>query len=134
MRFTNVTVWVRDPHALRDLYGNHFGMRCETETPRFVLLESDGGAAIGFHLGEPVANPSAVQFHIEVDDLDRHYETMGAAGVAFDGSPVVQPWGVRSVSCFDPASHSVELVEAQPPRRPADASSSSQSIGEDVAL
>jgi catechol 2,3-dioxygenase-like lactoylglutathione lyase family enzyme len=123
-----------DPRSTygRDWYVKHFEMTCATETTRFVLLEGDGGAAIGFDVGEPLANPSAVQFHVEVDDLDRRFESMRASGVDFDGEPTVQPWGVRSVSCLDPGGHSVELVEAGHSRPAAEASLASQSIGDDV--
>jgi hypothetical protein len=35
-------------------YATHFGMTVLQETPRFVLLGSDGGASIGFHVGDPL--------------------------------------------------------------------------------
>ena len=111
MRFFNVTVWTADPEALRDWYVQHLDLRCTVSSPRFVQLEGEGGAAIAFHVGEPLGNPSAVQFHLEVDDLDRQFETMQANGIDFDGVPVDHPWGVRSVACLDPAGHSVELVQ-----------------------
>ena len=112
MRFTNVAVWVRDPREVGAWYEKHLGFRRATETPRFVLLEGDGDAAIAFHEGDALANPSSVQLHVEVDDLDAQYDTMKANGVVFDGEPADRPWGVRSVACADPAGHSVEIVQA----------------------
>ena len=113
MKFFNVTVWVSDPAKLRDWYEKHLGFRCTTDSAKFVLLEGDDGATIAFHAGTPVGRPRSVQFHIEVDDLDRVFREMTANGVVFDGEPKLQPWGVRSVACLDPAGHSVELVQKQ---------------------
>ena len=110
MRFTTVTVWISDPSVLRDWYTTHFGMTVVEETPRFVLLRSDGGAAIGFHVGEPVATPGRIQFHLEVGDVDEEYRRLSEQGVAFEGPPVDRPWGVRSTATSDPAGHSVELT------------------------
>ena len=112
MKVSNVTVWVREPALLRDWYVKHLGFRAEIETARFVTLGADGETTIAFHEGEPLVNPSAIQFHIEVSDLDALFMAMRASGVSFDGEPEVRPWGVRSVSCLDPAGHSVELVVA----------------------
>jgi catechol 2,3-dioxygenase-like lactoylglutathione lyase family enzyme len=113
VRFFNVTVWVSDPVELRDWYQKHLGFRCTSNSDRFVLLEGDGGAAIAFHAGTPVGRPQSVQFHVEVDDLDHVFREMTANGVEFESQPKVQPWGVRSVACSDPAGHSVELVQKQ---------------------
>ena len=110
MRLTTITIWVRNPAELRDWYVAHFGMTVIQETPRFVLLGSDEGASIGFHVGEPLETPSRVQFHLEVQDVDDIYEHLVAKGLAFDAPPEDKPWGVRSVSLPDPAGHSVELT------------------------
>ncbi len=112
MRLANVTVWTRDPHALRDWYQRHLRLRALEETPRFVLLQGEGGATLAFHVGEPLANPHRVQFHLEVDDIDEEYERLLGEGVQFDEPPTDRPWGVRSAATRDPAGHSVELTTA----------------------
>ena len=110
MRLTTVTIWTGDPTVLRDWYVTHFGMTVLQETPRFVLLGSDGGASIGFHVGEPLATPDRVQLHLEVEDVDAEYQRLVAAGLVFDGPPEDRPWGVRSTAVLDPAGHSVEIT------------------------
>src|SRR5918996_1311132 len=64
MRLTNVTVWTKDPHLLRDWYTEHLGMKVIEDTPRFVLVRGEGGAAIGFHVGDPLVTPDRVQFNL----------------------------------------------------------------------
>jgi catechol 2,3-dioxygenase-like lactoylglutathione lyase family enzyme len=110
MRLTTVTIWTRDPAELRAWYVEHLGMTALQETPRFVLLGSDGGASIGFHVGEPLESPGRVQLHLEVADVDGLYEHLSAKGLVFDAPPEDKPWGVRSASLLDPAGHSVELT------------------------
>jgi catechol 2,3-dioxygenase-like lactoylglutathione lyase family enzyme len=105
-----VTVWVDDPAALAEWYVAHTGLGILQQTPRFALLGGDGGGAIGFHVGEPLATPERVQFHVEVDDVDAVVERLTARGVVFDEPPTDRPWGVRSATCTDPAGHSVEFT------------------------
>lgn len=114
MRLTTTTIWTRNPAELRDWYVGHFGMTVLQETPRFVLLGSEGGASIGFHVGEPLETPGRVQFHLEVEDVDDIYQRLADEGLAFDSAPEDKPWGVRSASLSDPAGHSVELTTAPP--------------------
>jgi catechol 2,3-dioxygenase-like lactoylglutathione lyase family enzyme len=75
-----------------------------------VLLQGDGGAAIAFHVGEPLATPDRVQFHLAVHDVDKEYERLRDEGVSFDERPTDRPWGVRSAAMRDPGGHSVELT------------------------
>lgn len=110
MRLANVTVWTREPAVLKGWYSQHFGLRVLAETPRFVLLGGEGGAQLGFHVGDPPAPPERVQFHLEVDDVDQEYERLRAEGIEFEGPPADRPWGVRSTATVDPAGHSVELT------------------------
>ena len=115
MRLATITIWTRNPAELREWYVEHFGMTVVQETQRFVLLGSDGGASIGFHVGEPLETPERVQFHLEVEDVDGLYERLSARGLEFDSPPEDKPWGVRSASLPDPAGHSVELTTAFQP-------------------
>jgi catechol 2,3-dioxygenase-like lactoylglutathione lyase family enzyme len=114
MRLTTVTIWTTDPTVLRDWYTTHFRMTVLQETTRFVLLGSDGGASIGFHVGEPLETPDRVQLHLEVADVDAEYERLRAAGLEFEGPPEDRPWGVRSTAALDPAGHSVEITSPLP--------------------
>jgi catechol 2,3-dioxygenase-like lactoylglutathione lyase family enzyme len=111
VRLSTITVWVEDPRALRDWYMSHLDFVLLQETPRFVLLAEDASATcIGFHIGDPLATPERLQFHLEVDDVDATYERLVAEGLEFEGPPQDRPWGVRSTATTDPAGHSVEIT------------------------
>jgi catechol 2,3-dioxygenase-like lactoylglutathione lyase family enzyme len=110
MRMTNITVWTQDPTAVRDWYAEKLGLKVAEETPRFVMLRGESGAALAFHVGEPLGTPERIQFHFEVDDVDQVYQRLVDQGVTFESPPIQRPWGVRSTTTFDPAGHSVELT------------------------
>jgi catechol 2,3-dioxygenase-like lactoylglutathione lyase family enzyme len=116
MRISSVTVWVEQPDVVRDWYVTKLGLTAVGDSDHFVILvaDGDGDPSIAFHAGEPVGRPSAVQFHFALEDLDSCFQALTADGVVFDGVPELRPWGVRSVSCHDPAGHGVELVEVAP--------------------
>jgi catechol 2,3-dioxygenase-like lactoylglutathione lyase family enzyme len=112
MQFSTVTIWTHSPQALRDWYVAHLGLEVRNETPRFVMLgeRGAGGAAIAFHVGEPLSEPQRVQLHFAVDDVDAVYDRLVRAGVAFEGKPSDKPWGLRTASCRDPGGHGVEFT------------------------
>ena len=112
MQFSNVTIWTRNPQALRDWYVAHLGLEVRNETPRFVMLGERGtrGAAIAFHVGEPLSEPQRVQLHFAVEDVDAVYERLAKAGVAFEEKPSNKPWVLRVESCRDPGGHGVEFT------------------------
>jgi len=109
-RFSTVTVFTRDPAMLAQWYSSYADCRIMTATPAFVMLDAGSDTAIAFHVGEPPGQPGAVQFHLDVEDVDATVRRLEAAGIVFDEQPTDQPWGVRSASCRDPAGHGVEFV------------------------
>ena len=112
MQFSSVTIWTRNPQALRDWYVAHLELEVRSETPRFVMLAARGasGAAIAFHVGEPLSEPQRVQLHFAVEDVDRVHDRLSRAGVAFEEKPSNKPWGLRTASCRDPGGHGVEFI------------------------
>jgi catechol 2,3-dioxygenase-like lactoylglutathione lyase family enzyme len=111
VRFSLVTVFVKDPAPLRDWYTSNLGLSVSSETPRFVqLADQTGRPCVAFHVGEPIGRAEHVQLHFEVDDVDAEYERLRAANVAFDQPPEDKPWGWRVAALRDPAGHTVELV------------------------
>ena len=46
-----------------------------------------------------------------VDDLDRAYQELTAAGFAFSGAPELQPWGGRLATVTDPSGNKLQLVQ-----------------------
>jgi catechol 2,3-dioxygenase-like lactoylglutathione lyase family enzyme len=111
VRFSLVTLFVKDPGALRDWYTDHLGLAITSETPRFVqVADRDGRPCIAFHVGTPAGPPQQVQLHFEVHDVDAEFERLRNEGLTFDEPPTDKPWGWRVASLRDPAGHTVELV------------------------
>lgn len=110
MRFDLVTLFVDDPHATARWYEEHLGLVVLEETERFVRLDGEG-AKIAFHAGQPAANPSHVQLHFEVADVDGAAERLKSEGVEVVDGPEDKPWGWRVAAVRDPAGHTVEVVE-----------------------
>ncbi len=46
-----------------------------------------------------------------VDDLDRAYQELTAAGFAFSGAPELQLWGGRLATVTDPSGNELQLVQ-----------------------
>jgi catechol 2,3-dioxygenase-like lactoylglutathione lyase family enzyme len=112
VRFSLVTVFVRDPTQLRDWYTRYLGLTVSSETSRFVqLADSSGRPSVAFHVGEPLGHPDHIQLHFEVDDVDAEYERLRGEGLAFEEPPDDKPWGWRVAAVRDPAGHTVELVK-----------------------
>jgi catechol 2,3-dioxygenase-like lactoylglutathione lyase family enzyme len=111
VRFSLVTVFVKDLAPLRDWYTSKLGLSVSSETPRFVqLADQTGRPCVAFHVGEPIGHAEHVQLHFEVDDVDAEYERLRATSVSFDEAPEDKPWGWRVAALRDPAGHTVELV------------------------
>jgi catechol 2,3-dioxygenase-like lactoylglutathione lyase family enzyme len=110
MQFQNVTVWTDKLDEIGNWYARHLGLAPTQQTPHFVMLRGEGEAAIAFHHGQPLTDPSLIQFHFAVEDVDAVYSRLIAAGVEFAESPTDKPWGLRVASCKDPGGHGVEFV------------------------
>lgn len=112
MKFSLVTLFVKDPAAVRDWYTTQLGFAVSEETDKFVRLsDRNGQQCLAFHVGSPVGRPDHVQLHFEVDDVDAAYERLRGTGVVFDEPPGDKPWGWRVATLTDPAGHMVELVQ-----------------------
>jgi len=110
MQLSMITVWVADPQALRDWYVEKLCARVVQQTPRFVQLAwQDGAATVAFHLGAPLEHPERVQLHLRVADVDAVYRDLAARGVTFDAPPADKPWRLRTASFSDPTGHGLEL-------------------------
>ena len=111
VRFSLVTLFVKDPKATADWYVARLGLKFDEQDDRFVRLADDRGQpCVAFHIGAPVARPDHVQLHFEVDNVDASYESLQKAGVTFVEPPTDKPWGWRVATVTDPAGHTVELV------------------------
>ena len=83
----------------------------------YVRLEGDDGIYIGMEQDTSVRAGSAIELVIRVDDVDRRYEELTAAGVRFDGSPADQEWGARHVWLADPDGNRLSLFSTTEGRR-----------------
>ena len=111
VRFSLVTLFVKEPRATADWYVDRLGLKLEEQNERFVRLADDRGEpCVAFHVGAPVARPDHVQLHFQVDDVDASYRELQGAGIAFVEPPTDKPWGWRVATVIDPAGHTVELV------------------------
>jgi catechol 2,3-dioxygenase-like lactoylglutathione lyase family enzyme len=74
----------------------------------YVRLEGPGGVYIGMEQGT-VGVGGSIELVVRVDDVDRRFEELSAAGVPFDGSPADQEWGARHVWLTDPDGNRLSL-------------------------
>jgi uncharacterized glyoxalase superfamily protein PhnB len=72
-------------------------------------LEGDGylrvGGSDGFHIGIEQGDPGplgSVEITVKVDDVDATYRRLTSVGIAFEGPPADQQWGVRHAWLSDP--------------------------------
>lgn len=78
-----------------------------TDFPQLVLMGADDDAqreAVGRQV------PDYTAFVLATDDCRKEYERLSAAGVAFEGQPTDQPWGVE-VSFEDLYGNRYSLLE-----------------------
>jgi catechol 2,3-dioxygenase-like lactoylglutathione lyase family enzyme len=84
-----------------------------------VLLEEDGyvrlGGGDGFHVGMEEAapgsplGPSGIEIVVQVDDVDRRFDELRAAGLEFDAEPADMPWGARHAWFRDPDGNRLSI-------------------------
>jgi hydroxymethylpyrimidine/phosphomethylpyrimidine kinase len=61
--------------------------------------------------------PGAAVLYFEVDDVDRHYATLLAKGIAFETAPTDETWRWREARFSDPSGNSLCLYHAGADRR-----------------
>ncbi|HEY2600907.1 MAG TPA: VOC family protein [Thermoleophilaceae bacterium] len=81
----------------------------ESENSRLELIQyvkPDGGPA-------PLPNNGTGAAHlcVEVDDVDKAYEELRAAGIDFFSEPITHESGIRWVYCRDPDGLTTELLQ-----------------------
>jgi hydroxymethylpyrimidine/phosphomethylpyrimidine kinase len=77
----------------------------------YVRLEGPNGMYIGMEQGA-VAVGGSIELVIRVDDVDRRFQGLSAAGVRFDGVPADQEWGARHVWLTDPDGNRLSMFSA----------------------
>lgn len=56
-------------------------------------------------------NPDCCGLEFEVDDVDKEYERLLAAGVKIENPPVTYPWNWRAFGIKDPDGNNVDFVK-----------------------
>jgi catechol 2,3-dioxygenase-like lactoylglutathione lyase family enzyme len=75
----------------------------------YVRLEGGDGMYIGMEQRSDASAGSTIELVVRVDDVDRRFDELRAAGVPFDGQPHDQEWGARHVWLRDPDGNRLSL-------------------------
>jgi catechol 2,3-dioxygenase-like lactoylglutathione lyase family enzyme len=75
----------------------------------YVRLEGDDGMFIGMEQRSDATAGASIELVVRVDDVDRRYDELRAAGFVFDGRPADQEWGARHVWLTDPDGNRLSL-------------------------
>ena len=78
----------------------------------YVRLEGPNGVYIGMEQG-PRTVGSSIELVVRVDDVDRRFRELSAAGIGFEGSPADQEWGARHVWLIDPDGNRLSLFSTR---------------------
>lgn len=130
LSLTHTPVYVLDLDQSLPFYTDLLGFEIHVDAPagpdmRWLTLIAPGSkhemllASIDQHLPlvdrqamrELVAKGNLAVF-IEVDDLDRVFETLRDAGVEVLQEPIDQPYGIRDCGVRDPSGNHVRLSQA----------------------
>jgi predicted enzyme related to lactoylglutathione lyase len=79
---------------------DHDDVHLSVEAPSVEPVSSDGGVAKG-----------GMAVFIQVDDLDKTFESLRAAGTEILQEPVDQPYGVRDAGVRDPSGNHLRLSQ-----------------------
>jgi len=81
---------------------------------RFEL--PSGSSTLSLHIDQD-HTPSSAVIYFEVEDVDRRYRELVAAGIAFDSEPTDEIWNWREARLRDPAGNPLCLFHAGQDRR-----------------
>jgi glyoxylase I family protein len=110
-----------DPRGLADWYIKHLNLTLVLDTGQTIYIQSPNGVVLEFVFADtqpaaPLIRDAGVR-HIafKVDDFDKTYEELRAAGVKFAEKPVVHLPGMRLFFFQDPEGNFLHLVERDVP-------------------
>jgi catechol 2,3-dioxygenase-like lactoylglutathione lyase family enzyme len=114
-RLSHLFVLVSDLERSRRFYVDTLGLEVLMDGAGYVRLGGAGGFHIGMEEGSPEQIGSdGIEIVIHVDDVDRRYEEMSAAGIVFDSAPADQPWGARHAWLRDPDGYRLSIFSTTP--------------------
>ena len=93
---------------LQAFYSDVMGFGIVDDQPHeSVWFDVGDGNQLGFHVGERIDNPGAVNLSFLSDDVDAEVERLRDRGVDIKVGPADMSWGDRAAAFYDPAGHSV---------------------------
>jgi catechol 2,3-dioxygenase-like lactoylglutathione lyase family enzyme len=104
---THVFMHVLDLQKSKAFYEG-LGLKVVMDEPRYVRLAGENGLYIGMEQREAsLVGGSGIELNIQVDDVDKLYETLSSKGVAFEQKPTAMPWGSRHAFLNDPSGYRI---------------------------
>jgi predicted enzyme related to lactoylglutathione lyase len=104
-KIENITIPVSDLKKAINFYENILGLKKRDEWSNYATLN------IGeMMLGLDPAPKADLQIYMNVDDVDKVYDTLKAKGVRFLTEPKDQYWGGRTAMFTDPDGNKFILV------------------------
>ncbi len=86
------------------------GLQVLMEEPGYLRVGGGGGFHLGIEQGEAdQIGAVGVELVLEVDDVDRRYRELVAAGAESEGAPEDQAWGARHAWFRDPDGYRLSI-------------------------
>ena len=131
LSITHTPVYCTDPDEALAFYTQRLGFEVRNDVPmgpemRWLTVAAPGDthelllAAIDHHIA-PADRPSMREIvakgdlavFIQVEDLDKTFEALRAAGTEILQEPIDQPYGVRDAAVRDPSGNHLRLSQPQ---------------------
>jgi catechol 2,3-dioxygenase-like lactoylglutathione lyase family enzyme len=94
-------------------YGGALGLGVERWGDGYVRIRGDEGFFIGMEERPPQeVGGRGIEIVVRVDDVDRRYQELIAAGVRFTAPPADQEWGARHAWLRDPDGYPVSIFSS----------------------
>ena len=117
LEFNHAMLYTRDLAASRRFYVDLLGFEViEEMMPYYARLRAaKGTGTLAIHALEPGKTlPAAggIRLYFEAADLDKVCKNLETAGIRFDQSPKMMPWGWQHAYLSDPDGHELSLYRA----------------------
>lgn len=118
MDLNQITISVRD-FAEGAAFYSSIGLRLivHNAEDRYARFELPSGTTTLSIYEEAKANPGDAIIYFEVDDVERRYAELVAAGIAFQSSPTSESWRWCEAHFIDPTGNKLCLFHAGADRR-----------------
>jgi predicted enzyme related to lactoylglutathione lyase len=109
-----VIIWTDDLPRLVTFYRDVLGLEARSVRERTANFAWGGfRLTVGVHDGVhgQSSEPERIMVNLAVEDIERVYERLVAAGVPFTRKPEREPWGGRVATFHDPDGNTLQLLE-----------------------